>query len=457
MRRPAIRSLVGGAAGLAAGIIGGVTLTSLSVAGVGVPGGAAPGLEASHVPPALTLPGEPATLRYAIVCAPREDGGPCAGSGEVYVRAGHAGSYERIPLVRGDDSSEGRYFAEIPPALASSRAGFSYYAVLRDDASGASITVPAGGAAAPDRSLPLGDATQVKLGAHEFGAPRRADTRVLHASWGSEPGQAGLAGSRALGFAGPASFDVGADGTVTLLDQVNGRAERWARGRVEAVPLGVSGGLADFAVEPDGTMDVLEPPNRLTPVPLLRSFRADGTARWTQRLADRTWAKLALGPEGPAVLQQPSEQWLPTAEQGTALDRGAQAARGRPGRPLANGREVVVDRVGSSELRIAELAGNALARSWRITSETPLGEVQLAEPLGNELVVVLKTYTDGSGEYVVLVLRQRGTAERFSVEPSEWAESAPLARFRLAGSSLYQLGSTAGGAFVDRFNLKESR
>ena len=162
MRRPAIRSLVGGAAGLAAGIIGGVTLTSLSAAGVGVPGSAAPRLEASHIQPALTLPGEPATLRYAIVCAPRDDGRPCAGSGEVYVRAGHAGSYERIPLVRGDDSSEGRYFAEVPPALASSRTGFSYYAVLHDDASGASITVPAGGAAAPDRSLPLGDATQVE-------------------------------------------------------------------------------------------------------------------------------------------------------------------------------------------------------------------------------------------------------------------------------------------------------
>src|SRR3954466_15542815 len=125
MRRPAIRSLVGGAAGLAAGIIGGVTLTSLSAAGAGLPGSPASGLEASHVPPALTLPGEPPALRYAIVCAPREDGTPCAGSGEVYVRAGHAGPYERIPLVRGTDSSEGRYFAEVPPALASSRSGLS--------------------------------------------------------------------------------------------------------------------------------------------------------------------------------------------------------------------------------------------------------------------------------------------------------------------------------------------
>jgi hypothetical protein len=83
--------------------------------------------------------------------------------------------------------------------------------------------------------------------------------------------------------------------------------------------------------------------------------------------------------------------------------------------------------------------------------------VQLAEPHGNELAIVLKTYTEDRAEYVVLVLRQRGVAERFSVEPSEWAESAPLARFRLAGSSLYQLGSTPAGAFVDRFDLKEPR
>src|SRR4029077_10658409 len=111
----------------------------------------------SHVPPALTLPGEPDTLRYAIVCAAREDGRPCAGSGAVSGRGGDAGSFERIPLVLGDDSSEGRYFAEIPPALASSRTGFSYYAVLHDDASGESITVPAGGAAASDpRPSPRG-------------------------------------------------------------------------------------------------------------------------------------------------------------------------------------------------------------------------------------------------------------------------------------------------------------
>src|SRR6202023_2181956 len=96
--------------------------------------------------------------------------------------------------------------------------------------------------------------------------------------------------------------------------------------------------------------------------------------------------------------------WLPAAESGAALGRAAQGRQGRPGRPFANGREVVVERVGAGELRLAELAGAAVVRSWRITSATPLGEVQLAEPHGNRLVVVTKTYTDDRSEYVVLVL-----------------------------------------------------
>jgi hypothetical protein len=47
--------------------------------------------------------------------------------------------------------------------------------------------------------------------------------------------------------------------------------------------------------------------------------------------------------------------------------------------------------------------------------------------------------------------------DRFAVESREWAESAPLARFRLAGSSLYRLGSTPAGLFVDRFDLEVLR
>jgi hypothetical protein len=456
VRRSAIRSLVGGAAGIAAGLIGGIALTGMSSAGSSLQA-QSPDVDATHVPPVLTVMGEPVTLRYAIVCGPRDDGEPCDGSGELFARPGQDGAFERIALTRGDDSAAGRYYADLPVRLTGSPAGFSYYAVLRDDTTGRTVTVPSGGAAAPERSFPLGAPTEVALGAHAFGRTRAASARVLSTTWGNGPRQLGLAGSRELGFAGPSSFDVDAAGTVTMLDQVNERAQRWRRDSVDTVPLDVSGGLADFAVEPNGTMDVLEPPNRALPAPVLRSFRGDGTLRWTQRLSDRTWAKLALGPDGPAVQQQPSEQWLPVSAHGLALRRERQAERGRPGRPLAQGGELVVARVGSAELRLAELNGNAVGRSWRITSATPLGEVQLAEPFRAGIVVVLKTYTDERAEYVVLLLDDARAVQQFSVQSSEWAESAPLARFRVAGSSLYQLGSTSAGAFVDRYDLEVPR
>jgi hypothetical protein len=341
---------------------------------------------------------------------------------------------------------------DVPPELAASRDGFSYYAVLRSEASGDSVTVPTGGAAAPQWSLPLRNAAEVKLGVHEFGRTRAPAARVVAARWGSEAGEAGVVGTRELGFVGPSAFDVDANGAVTMLDQVNGRLQRWARGHVEATAVDVSGGLADLAIEPDGTIDVLEPPNRAEPEPMLRRFDPTGAPKGVQRLADRTWAKLAIGPAGPVVQQQPSEQWLPAA-----LGRVEQARHGRPGRPLAGGREVLLQRVGAGELRLAVVAGNATVGAWRITSSTPLGEVQLAEPLGDGIVVVTKTYVDAQDEYLVLSLDRAGVVERFALAAPQWAESAPLARFRLAGSSLYRLGSAPSGAFVDRFDLGVGR
>jgi hypothetical protein len=455
MRRPGFRSLAGGAAGIVAGVIGGIALSSVSAAGG--PTAVAPNLDALHVPPLLTRPGEPVRLRYSIVCTPRDDGQPCDGSGSVYVRTGQSGLFRELRLKRGEDSSEGRYFVELPSEIAASRNGFAYYAVLRDGASGATVTVPAGGETAPQRSFPLRDVTEIALGVHDFGNDRVPDERVVAARWGSDVGEAGLAGSRELGFAGPSSFDVAPDATIAVLDQVNARVERWSRAGVTATSVDVGGGLADFALEPSGAMDVLEPPSRTSPAPILRSFRGDGTPRWAQRLSDRTWAKLAVGPAGPTVQQQPSEQWLPVAELGAALGRAVQAGRGRPGRRFADGRDVLVARVGPAELRLAEHAGNSAVRSWRITSATPLGEVQLAEPHGNRLIVVMKTYTQDRSDYVVLILDRSGLAASFAVEPLEWAESAPLARFRLSGSSLYRLGSTYAGLFVDRFDLEVHR
>jgi hypothetical protein len=449
MRRPGIRSLAGGAAGIAAGIIGGVALTSVSAAGPSpVPAGSV-FIDAAHLPPALTIRGEPIRLRYSIVCPPRDDGLPCDGSGTVYLRPGTTGPFRGVPLLRDDDSREGRYFLDVPPDVAAAEDGFSYYAVLRDDSTGASTTLPVGGADAPQVSRPLHDPALIALGEHTFGDVRKPDANVVQARWGSARDQVGLAGTRALGLTGPSSFDVEPNGGVDILDSVNGRVLRWNHGAGEVVPLGTSAELADLAATGDGGFDILQPRGGLT------HYGGDGMLKWTQRLADRTWAKLARGQGGSSVvLEQPSEQWMPTASAGSPLTRADQADGAHTAKHVGNGHDVVVARVGVGELRLAELQNGEQLRSWRIASDTPLGEVQLAESHGNRLLVVTRAYTDDRDEFEVLVLDRKGLAERFGVASDTWTETAPLARFRTAAGALYRLRTTPSGASVDRFDLE---
>ena len=465
-RRRALRLLGWGVCGLVLGGAAGVA--AVAAAGAIAAGGstssdrdAARIIDVGHLPPLLRLPGEPATLRFNVFCpAPSADpfgGEPCDAGGDVFVRAGSAGAFRRIALRRTDDVLAGRYFADVPAEIAASPDGFSYYAVLRNEATGTSVTVPSAGAAAPQLSLPLEHAVVVDLGRHVFGSTRPPDARVANVIWGSAPGRAGLLHGPSFGPIGPSAFDVAANGDVTVLDQVNRRIQRWHAGRhVADTPVDVTGGIADMAVEADGSIDVLEPTGN-GPTPELRSFDASGSLRSATPIEDRTWSQLRKGPQGPEVQQEPSEQWMP-ARQGLGwLRRTAQARSGHPGRTLPNGKELVVFRAGTSETRVAELADGRIQRAWRIVSATPLGEVQLAEPLGHRLVLVVRPYTETQDEFLVLVLGDGGLERSFSVASAGWAETAPLSRFRLAGSSLYQLGSTPRAMHVDRFDLEVNR
>jgi hypothetical protein len=154
------------------------------------------------------------------------------------------------------------------------------------------------------------------------------------------------------------------------------------------------------------------------------------------------------------VQVEPSEQWVSAAP---AVPRAEKVSSGRAGRRLADGSDVVVLRTGTGELRVARVVGGRVRTGWRILSDTPLGEVQLAEQVGGGMVVVVKTYSHTADEFVVLVLSGQGLVRQLALRSSEWAASAPLARFRLAGHSVYQLGSTPSGAFVDRYDLEAPR
>jgi hypothetical protein len=415
-------------------------------------------LDAAHVPPLLRSAGEAAELRYDIYCsAPSdvEDEVPCSPGGTVYARAGTSGPFRAFPIHADPAAVEGRYVARIAPEVAGTPLGFTYYAVLSEATRAGSLTIPAAGAAAPLRSLPLGRPVSVSLGPHTFGAVRVPDARVVSAAWGSGVGEVGLEESRQSTPIGGSAFDVDAAGSVTVFDEANRRALRFRPGSnsPDTIALAVSGRLADMSVAPDGAIYVLESPGSDAPLPVLRAFDPTGNPKESVALAERTASAVRAGPSGPVALQYPSGQWMPVGSAGGLIGNAAQRAGGRSGRPLPGGGEVVVLRQGTGELRAAIVAASGALRSWRVQSSTPLAEVQLAEPLGNRLVLVVRVYTDAKAEFIVLVLGNTGVVKRFSVASSDWAETAPLARFRLVGSSLYQLGSTPDGLFVDRYHL----
>jgi hypothetical protein len=317
------------------------------------------------------------------------------------------------------------------------------------------MTLPAGGALAPHRSVPLERTVAVDLGKHRFGEPSRPDERVANAAWGTGPNDVGLEQALNLAPIGASAFDVDPSGTVVLLDQAHRRLLRWRNGSAlpTRVPVAIAGTLADMSLASDGTIHVLESVSRSGARPLVRRFDSYGRELGSTEIAERTSSQIRQGPAGAFVLQQPSSQWMPVASGGAPIDSEGQRQRGRSGRPLREGGEVIVLRRGN-EIRVALTAPTGIRRSWRITSDTALAEVQLAEPMGRQLVLVVRVFTDGEDEFEALVLDDEGVIARFPVDDADWAETAPLGRFRLVGQSLYQLGSTPAGAFVDRFDLE---
>ena len=456
LRGGRIVAVLGAVLGVATGV------AAVSVAGAvaqRAPGDAPVFVTATHFPPLLTLPGETVSLAYGVECVPTGAEDPeqaCGVTGSAFGRAGQRGDFVAIPLEERDADGLRQLTARVPDAVAASADGFDYYAEIAPSAGGRTVLVPAGGANAPYHSTRMSGAIAVDLGTHRFGKTRPQSARVASATWGDGPFDVGLEQSRDVTPIGASSFDVDDTGTVTVLDQAHRRMLRWARGRVTParVPLSIEGHLADMSVADDGSVYVLESVARPGHTPLVRRFDEYGRELDAVETAEQAPSALAMGPDGPVVLEHPSHQWMPVAAAGAPLSPVEQRRRGRSARPSRDGADVVVLRRGP-DLRLALRGRNGVRRSWDVTSTTPLAEVQLAEPLpGQRLLVVVRAYTDTDDEFTVLILDRRGLAANFSVDALDWAESAPLGRFRLAGGLLYRLGSSPVGAFVDRFDLE---
>lgn len=427
-------------------------------------------IDVSHLPPLLTVKGEKPVLDYRIACfVPGPDplnGPPCDAQGDVFIRAGQQGAFRRLPLsADAETPSDGMYSVSVPDDIAASGDGFSYYAVLRNADTGATSTLPRGGAEAPQRSFSMGAAVEVDLGEHDFGAERSATERVVAADWGSGPGEVGLQTGRDVSTVGPSAFDVGDDGTITVLDQLNGRALRYTPGSATAsratpdeIKLDLTGGIADMSVAEDGTMYILEPNGAgRGETPLLREVAADGTPISATNTAEKITGPVRVGRDGPVVQQFPADQWMPMGTDERLFGLSAQLSAARPGLLQEDGNEIVLLRTGN-EIRVAKVSAQRVVEAWRVKSPTDVAEVQLAEAQADgDVVVVARRYTEEDGGYSVLELDGRGIADEFNLGLEDYAETSALTRFRLVGDELYQFGSDPDAMYVDRFELEESR
>jgi hypothetical protein len=458
-RRPVVWSAA--TATIVAAAVAVLTLTASAGAGKHRLAAADEFLKATSVPIKLRAPGDSPEVRFDISCLPpdgnAEGAGVCDGGGTVYFRSS-TGASSGVPLQLDPTAQVGRYVATVPPNVWAAPT-FSYYAVIRDNTTGRSIVTPPGGSSAPQLSFAM-SGSAVDLGPHTFGSTRPASARVASAGWGAGNEQVGLEDGIDMPTGG-SSFDVDSNGNVYLLDEAHARMLRFAAGRqAQSIPLpGLVGVKGDLRVsDASGTAYVLEVGNATSPRPLLRAYTLEGSALSSSQVADAAAAQVRLSGSTAFVSEYPSSMWAPVLQNNgqAAVDSTTQFARAVAGAPGPDGNVVVLST--GNEIRVGTYTTSGAAyrfSSARITSATAVADIQLAQTLpSGRLLAVFSVYTDTDHEYEAVVIDQSGAlVDRFSLPAADWAQSMPLSRFRLVGSSLYELGSTDAGVFVDRYDL----
>jgi hypothetical protein len=462
-RRSGRRLRLWGAAGILFSLALAVPLGLTASAGAGKHGIAAADqfLKATYSPVKLRAPDDPQEIRYDIACLPpdgdAEGAGVCDGGGTVYFRSS-SNVAASVPLRVDPDAQVGRYVAAVPASIWGAP-WFSYYAVIRDNTTGRTTFLPSGGSSAPQFSFAV-NAPPIDLGDHLFGSTRQPSARVASASWGAGDDQVGVEDGIDMP-AGGASFDVDSAGDVYLLDEAKSRMlEFTGPGAPAPIALpGLTGVRADLRINDSaGTAFVLETASATLPKPLLRAYNLQGSATGSSSIADAAGAQIRVAGSTAYVSEYPSSMWAPVLQNNgrTAVDPSAQLTNGAPGAPGGTG-NVVVSSLGN-EIRVGAytpVGTTYQVSTARIASTTPVADIQLAQTLPRgRLLVVFSVYAETEHEYEVVVVDSSGAlVDRFSLPAAEWAQSMPLSRFRLVGSSLYELGSTDAGVFVDRYDL----
>ena len=435
-------------AGFLLGALAGATVLTVNVVGARSPSPAAVRAggfgEILHTPALLASAGKPVELSYDLVCGALKDEpeSHCSPSGSIFVRPVGGSAFAKVPL-----REDGGLLSAVVSA-ADARAGFDYYVVMVNGR-GRTATLPEAGAESPQHVWALSDWTTVDVGAAHFGLARKPSAVVRALSWGRGDAALGLDSGPEQSRIGPSAFDIAPDGSVVLLDQVNRRLAVLRHGdRTTHLPIAFSGGEGDVAVGADGTVYVLDSATR----PMVRAFTLAGALIAATPLAEATADMIRVGPDGPLVHSYPSEMWLPTGSGRPPFAPARQLESAQPFRSAERGLGVVV-RASPSEVKLALVSGDRVVNAWLLHGESSFGEVQLAEPYGNGMLVVVRLWNEQHAEFRVLRLGPEGLLESFGVAPAEWAESGSLSRFRLHGSTLYQLRSDPNGIEIAKFEI----
>jgi hypothetical protein len=377
-----------------------------------------PPVTPDHEPPWLVPPGEPLALSFGF-----ENWYDPLSPGVLYVRNDTQRGFTRLPLPRGDS-----LVARVPGGLVRGHQ-LLYYAVLRNPATGKTVTVPAGGARDPQRVWIVDRPLAVPLGAHGFGHPRPPDAIVAHAG----PDQIGFDEIVQEGVGiGPQSFDIARDGSVWLLDGVNARLLVWRPGRPDRpvrtvrVPRLVFG---DFTLAPDGTIYLIGAPPGGTQSKTfnLYALAPSGQLRWAApTVIDLVEDQLRVGPDG-VIYSAPS--WTPlTTPTGRPLPLDQQRPVDQPPQPLPGGLRLAHRAIGSPglvgahEWRFALTTQiGRLVRAWRVTSQTLMSALVATPALvGGDPVLVVEVGDPNKPnavfeEQVLRLAPTGGTSLRFAL------------------------------------------
>ena len=431
-----------------------LSLATTVVAGSRSPS-APPVLEATHLPPLLTAPGERRRPRATTLLRRRggvDDRSPCTSTGSVFVRPlGAVDPFAGVPLDE-RSAATGAAAAHVPesprlPPRASSTTPSCERVAVRD------MTLPAGGAAAPHRSVPLGSTVEVDARRARFG---RDAARRARRQRGGGRGRRGRTRTRPepRRRSAASAFDVDADGTVYVLDEANRRVLRWrvgAHSAPHAVPSRSTERSPTCRSRPTGRSTFWSRPRRSDAArPTLRLLWASSSGRRDRRA---NAAQIRNGPDGAVVLQQPSNQWMPRRRRRRRRSPLKASAGWSLRAPAPSGGEWSCS--GEAMRSASRSCRGGVRRSWRDHERHALGRG-----------AARGAARQASRARRARLHRQARTSSRSRPRtPTGSCSGSPSTRRTgprrrrsgasdSSGNSLYQLGSTPAGAFVDRYDLE---